>query len=147
LTLLHSLARFAPLSENRNIVQIYDIGEIDGRLYLSLEYVEGGSLYRHTREGAATPQQAASLVETLARTMVQRSLPVPATGFSSGRYLHRTTGEYLRAHTSYVYPVAFSPDGRWFASGSWDGTIRLSARPPLFSTCDLGNAVDQTNGT
>src|SRR5262249_48628548 len=31
----------------------------------------------------------------------------------------------LRGHTRYVYPVASSPDGRWFASGSWDHTVRL----------------------
>src|SRR5262245_9711716 len=31
----------------------------------------------------------------------------------------------LRGHTSYVYPVAYSPDGQWIASGSWDGTVRL----------------------
>jgi WD40 repeat protein/predicted Ser/Thr protein kinase len=31
----------------------------------------------------------------------------------------------LRQHDSYVYPVAFSADGRWIASGSWDGTVCL----------------------
>jgi WD40 repeat protein/tRNA A-37 threonylcarbamoyl transferase component Bud32 len=31
----------------------------------------------------------------------------------------------LRGHTLYVYPVAYSPDGRWIASGSWDHTRRL----------------------
>ena len=31
----------------------------------------------------------------------------------------------LSGHTSYVYPVAYSPDGHWIASGSWDNTVRL----------------------
>jgi WD40 repeat protein len=37
----------------------------------------------------------------------------------------RATLPVLRGHTRDVYPVAYSPDGRWLASGSWDNTARL----------------------
>jgi WD40 repeat protein len=29
----------------------------------------------------------------------------------------------LAGHTDYVYPVAYSPDGRWIASGAWDENV------------------------
>jgi serine/threonine-protein kinase len=69
------LARFRAEAEavarlqHPHIVQIFEVGEHEGRPYFALEYVEGGSLDRRL---AGTPQparRAAELVETLARAM------------------------------------------------------------------------------
>jgi tetratricopeptide (TPR) repeat protein len=69
------LARFrheaeaAACLQHPNIVQIHEVGQQDGRPYLVLEYVDGGSL---AEQLAGTPQPAraaAQLVETLARAM------------------------------------------------------------------------------
>lgn len=55
--------------QHAHVVQIYELGEYDGRPFLALEYVAGGSLLRKV---AGTPQperEAAQLVETLARAV------------------------------------------------------------------------------
>jgi serine/threonine-protein kinase len=52
-----------------NLVQVYDVGEHDGRPYFTMEYVEGGSL---AQKLLGTPQpirQAAALVATLAEAV------------------------------------------------------------------------------
>jgi predicted Ser/Thr protein kinase len=69
------LARFRTEAEavaqlkHANIVQVYDIGECDGKPFFSLEFVEGGSLDRKLNRKAQKPKEAAALVETLARAM------------------------------------------------------------------------------
>jgi eukaryotic-like serine/threonine-protein kinase len=52
-----------------NIVQVYDLGDLDGRPYFTMEFVDGGNL---AQKSAGTPQpaaQAAALVATLARAI------------------------------------------------------------------------------
>jgi serine/threonine protein kinase len=50
-----------------NLVQVYDCGERDGRLFVAEEFVEGGSLERTIAGRPQPPRPAAQLVETLAR--------------------------------------------------------------------------------
>ncbi len=51
------------------VVQIYEIGEEQGRPFLALEYVAGGSLSRHMAGKPQPARAAARLVATLAETM------------------------------------------------------------------------------
>ena len=55
--------------QHPNIVQIYEIGDQDGRPYFSLEFVDGGSLAGQLNGVPQTPHHAAELVETLALAM------------------------------------------------------------------------------
>ena len=52
-----------------NIIQIYEIGEQDGLPFLALEYCAGGSLDRKINGTPLRAEQAAALVETLARAI------------------------------------------------------------------------------
>jgi formylglycine-generating enzyme required for sulfatase activity len=55
--------------QHPNIVQIFDVGEVAGYPYFSLEFCAGGSLDRQLLSWTPTPAEAADLVETLARAM------------------------------------------------------------------------------
>jgi tetratricopeptide (TPR) repeat protein len=55
--------------QHPNIVQVFDVGEHQGRPYLALELVGGGSLAQHLAGTPQPPRAAAELVETLARAM------------------------------------------------------------------------------
>ena len=52
-----------------NIIQIYEIGEQNGVPYLALEYCAGGSLDRRIRGNPLPRDEAAALVEKLARAI------------------------------------------------------------------------------
>jgi eukaryotic-like serine/threonine-protein kinase len=69
------LARFQTEAEaiarlrHPNIVQVYEVGEHEGKPYFSLEFCGGGSLEKKLGGTPLPPKEAASLVETLARAM------------------------------------------------------------------------------
>src|SRR5262245_10696807 len=69
------LARFKAEAEaaarlaHPNFVQIYEIGEVNGRPYFSMEYVSGGNLAQLLARGPVSPRRAAELVYTLAQAI------------------------------------------------------------------------------
>lgn len=70
-----ALARFRAETEaaarlqHPNVVQIFEVGQVDGRPFFSMEYVEGGNLAQHVTRIKPFPRRAAELVETLARAV------------------------------------------------------------------------------
>jgi serine/threonine-protein kinase len=52
-----------------NIVQVYDVGDHDGRPYFTMEYVEGGSLAQKLMAAPQPPHLAAALMATLAEAV------------------------------------------------------------------------------
>jgi mono/diheme cytochrome c family protein/predicted Ser/Thr protein kinase len=69
------LARFRTEAEavarlhHPNIVHVYEVGQHEGHPFVSLEYLEGGSLAQQLDGAPRPPHEAARLVETLARAV------------------------------------------------------------------------------
>ncbi len=55
--------------QHPNIVQIYDVGETEGRPYFVLEFVAGGSLAEHLQNTPQPVRSAARMIEVLARAV------------------------------------------------------------------------------
>jgi serine/threonine protein kinase len=52
-----------------NVVQVYEMGEVDGQIYISLELCDGGSLATQLRGKLLPPRDAATSVAILARAV------------------------------------------------------------------------------
>src|SRR5262249_52238562 len=52
-----------------NVVQVYDVGEYEGRPFLALEFVAGGSLAQKAGGKPLPPEEGARVVEVIARAV------------------------------------------------------------------------------
>ena len=52
-----------------NIVPVYEVGELGGRAYYTMEYLDGGSLDQKLAKAPLAPQAAAELAQVLARAV------------------------------------------------------------------------------
>src|SRR5437667_443995 len=55
--------------QHPNIVQIHEVGEVDGQPYCALEFIEGGNLASKLNDKPMPSREAAKLVEALARAI------------------------------------------------------------------------------
>src|SRR5262249_11506090 len=62
-------ARTVAQFQHPNLVQIFEIGDLNGQPYFSLELLEGGNLGQKLAGNPQPAGQAAALVETLARAV------------------------------------------------------------------------------
>ena len=55
--------------QHPHIVQLYEVGEVRGQPFFSLDFCDGGTLTEQLKKGRPSPREAAELTETLARAM------------------------------------------------------------------------------
>lgn len=65
----HTETRAVAQLHHPNIVQIYEVGEFEGRPYCAFEFVAGGNLAAKAYRNPMTPRDAAGLGDQLARAM------------------------------------------------------------------------------
>jgi serine/threonine-protein kinase len=62
-------AKMAARLNDAHIVQVYDVGDHEGQLYFSMQYIDGTTLARRVADGPLPPREAARLVAIVARAV------------------------------------------------------------------------------
>jgi serine/threonine-protein kinase len=62
-------AKMAARLNHAGIVQVYDVGESDGQIYFSMQFIDGTTLARRIIEGPLPPCEAACIVAAVARAV------------------------------------------------------------------------------
>src|SRR5262249_5932431 len=62
-------ARVAASVSHPNLCPIYDVGEVEGIVYLTMPYLEGETLASDSKRGPLPPRHAAEIVRTVALSL------------------------------------------------------------------------------
>jgi serine/threonine-protein kinase len=62
-------AKMAARLNHTGIVQVYDVGEHDGQIFFSMQFIEGTTLSRRVAEGPLPPREAARIMAIVARAV------------------------------------------------------------------------------
>jgi serine/threonine-protein kinase len=62
-------AKMAARLNHAGIVQVYDVGECDGQVFFSMQFIEGTTLARRVADGPLPPREAARIVAVVARAV------------------------------------------------------------------------------
>jgi serine/threonine protein kinase/tetratricopeptide (TPR) repeat protein len=117
--------------QHPNIVQIFEVGEVDHLPYLALELVAGGGLDRRLAGTPQEPRAAAGLLETVARAI---------------HYAHEqgvVHRDLKPANVLLASPVASAPDG---ADTNEAGAIGLADWIPKITDFGLAKQMDGDAG-
>jgi tetratricopeptide (TPR) repeat protein/tRNA A-37 threonylcarbamoyl transferase component Bud32 len=125
-----------------NIVQIHEIGEVDGQPFLSLEFLEGGTLEDHLAGNPQSGKRAAELIATLARAIqTAHDVGIIHRDLKPSNVLF--TGDGTPRITDFGLAKRLESDSRQTESGQIMGTpCYMAPEQAMGRTKDVGPSAD-----
>jgi len=129
-------SRLAASIEHPNVIPVYEAGEADGQLFISMRFVDGTDLHAEVERGPLEPARAARIVEQVgfaldaahARGLVHRDVKPANVLIGAGDHAYLTDFGLVKD---------LGGDGRMTSTGMWVGTPDYAA-PEQFK----GDEVD-----